>query len=113
VHRDKDAAALDSSFVPLSLVSWNTVDESSHETTGDTANACAGKRRHNGTRGNERTHAGNGNSAYFCEPAENTAGKCAGARARRCAFRSFGPFLVRKILVPSFSGNKTDGKLSR
>ncbi len=98
VDGEKDAAVFDAAFIALGFVLRNShADESSGNAADGSADARARECRHDGTCGNERPKARDGNGADTQQPSHGAAENCAGAGASGRAFRSLRVFLVGKV----------------
>jgi hypothetical protein len=107
MNREQDAAALDSSLVPLGLVLRHPeANQRAREPAHGAAHRSAGKRRHDRSGRDERADARNGQRANPGEPAERTTNNRAGAAASRRAFGRLCPFLVSEVLGPRVRGKQ-------
>src|SRR5581483_11829844 len=101
-----------SAFIALGLVFRNAhPDEGARYAADGSANTNPGQRGHEWTCRDERTNAWDRQSANSGQPTQTATNNGPGAGASRCAFRSLGIFLVRKILG-SFVLGKQHGDVS-
>src|SRR5436190_21494572 len=91
VNREKSSATFDSTFVALRFIFGDAhANECSDQTAYGAAGTCSCKCRHDWAGCDERTDAGNSESADACEQSQRAPDHATGDGSGGCALRSFG-----------------------